>query len=221
MGMYIRKTSRKNNDGSKITYLQLAHNVWDPDKGYARPQIIHNFGRTDELDFEALERLVRSICRFLNPEAVLLRVHAAGTDEVRLENSRAFGGPWLLDQLWQNLGIREVLEQLVAKREFRTSMERVIFPMVANRALDSRSKLGVDEWVREDGHIEGLGEFSCQQWYRVMDFILESAEEIQREVYWSVANFLNLQVDLIYFDATSTYFEIEDEDDDFRRRGYS
>ena len=78
MGMYIRKTSRKNNDGSKITYLQLAHNVWDPDKGYARPQIIHNFGRTDELDFEALERLVRSICRFLNPEAVLLRVHAAG-----------------------------------------------------------------------------------------------------------------------------------------------
>ncbi len=220
--MYIRKTSRKNKDGSKVTYLQLAHNVWDPEKGYARPEIIYNFGRTDELDFAALERLVRSICRFLDPEAVLrYESMLEGNGEVHIRNARSFGGPWFLDQLWRQLGIREVLEQLGSEREFRTEMERVIFAMVANRALAPRSKLGVDEWVREDAHIEGLGEFSYQQWYRAMDFVLQGSQEIQREVYWSVASLLNLEVDLLYFDTTSTYFEIEQEDEGFRRRGYS
>ena len=220
--MYIRKTSRKNKDGSRVTYLQLAHNVWDPEKGYARPEIIHNFGRTDELDFSALERLVRSICRFLDPEAVLrYESMLEGKGEVAIRNPRAYGGPWLLDQLWERLGIRGVLEGLTADRGFRTSMERLIFAMVANRALSPQSKLGVDEWVREDAYVEGLGQFSYQQWYRAMDFLLESAEEIGREVYWSVSNFLNLEVDLLYFDTTSTYFEIEEEDEDFRRRGYS
>lgn len=42
-------------------------------------------------------------------------------------------------------------------------------------------------------------------------------------MYWSVANLLNLEVDLIYFDTTSTYFEVEpsQSEDDFRLRGFS
>jgi transposase len=46
-----------------------------------------------------------------------------------------------------------------------------------------------------------------------MDFLLDCEEEIQREVFFSVANLLNLEVDVIFFDSTSTYFEIEDEDE--------
>ncbi|MCK8824837.1 hypothetical protein MWH30_07180 [Fuchsiella alkaliacetigena] len=66
--MYIRRTSRKNKDGTKITYLQLAHNEWDSEKGYSKTNIIYSFGREDQLDREALERLVDSIERYLNPD---------------------------------------------------------------------------------------------------------------------------------------------------------
>ena len=95
--------------------------------------------------------------------------------------------------------------------------------MAANRALDPMSKRGVEEWVKEDVVISGVEEIPLQQLYRAMDFLLENEAELQKQVYSSVANLLNLEVDILYFDTTSTYFETEDEDEDggLRRRGYS
>ncbi|MDZ7800510.1 MAG: hypothetical protein U5K81_06925 [Trueperaceae bacterium] len=52
-----------------------------------------------------------------------------------------------------------------------------------------------------------------QQLYRAMDFLLEAHDEIQREVFWSVSNLFNLEVDVIFVDTTSVYFEIEGEDE--------
>ena len=53
-----------------------------------------------------------------------------------------------------------------------------------------------------------------------MDFLREADEAIQREVFFAVANLFNLEVDVLLFDTTSTYFETED-DDDFPRYGHS
>ena len=63
--MYLRRVTRRNRDGSEVAYVQLAHNVWDPVKRRSVTQVIHNFGREDRLDREALARLARSITRFL------------------------------------------------------------------------------------------------------------------------------------------------------------
>ena len=51
-----------------MTYVQLAHNVWDTQARCAKAQVLHTFGRTDDLDTEALKRLAKSIGRFLTPE---------------------------------------------------------------------------------------------------------------------------------------------------------
>jgi transposase len=59
-----------------------------------------------------------------------------------------------------------------------------------------------------------------QHLYRAMDFLLEANEQLQKDVFFGVANVFNLEVDLIYFDTTSTYFETETTDD-FRKHGYS
>ncbi len=47
--MYVRTISRKNKNGSKVTYVQLAHNIRDKDKGYPRAEVIYNFGRADDI----------------------------------------------------------------------------------------------------------------------------------------------------------------------------
>ena len=59
------------------------------------------------------------------------------------------------------------------------------------------------------------------QLYRTMDFLMEASSEIQKEVFFSVANLFNLEVALIFLDTTTTYFEIEREDeaDGIRRWG--
>src|SRR5674476_1364332 len=65
--MYLRETRRTNRDGSVVSYLQLAHNERHPDTGSPVAKVIHNFGRADTVDREALARLVSSISRFLTP----------------------------------------------------------------------------------------------------------------------------------------------------------
>ena len=63
--MYVRVSQRANKSGEKVRYLQLAHNEWDATVGVSRTKIIHSFGREDELDRAAIERLVASLTRLL------------------------------------------------------------------------------------------------------------------------------------------------------------
>jgi len=223
VGMYIRTIQRKNKDGSVVRYIQLAHNQWDPQARCAKAKVLFNFGREEEVDREALKRLVKSINRFLGPEETLRYEAETGAAPLKFISSRPLGGAWVLDRLWEELGIKGVLETLLKKRQYKTPVERAIFAMAANRALDPMSKRGVEEWVKEDVVIPGVEEIPLQQLYRAMDFLLENEAELQKQVYYSVANLLNLEVDILYFDTTSTYFEIEDEDEDggLRRRGHS
>ena len=222
--MFIRTTQRKNRDGTSVRYLQLAHNVRDPETGIPQARIIHNFGREDQLDREGLARLVNSISRFLDPEVALA---SQAPRDMRLMSSRAMGGTFLLDSLWKNLGIEKMLLELLLRRRYSMECERVIFALVANRALGPCSKLSACDWAAREVMISGLSDIQVQHAYRAMDFLLEAEEEIQHEVFFSCASLLNLEVDLLFFDTTSTYFETEEEDTDgkgekgFRVRGHS
>ena len=81
--------------------------------------------------------------------------------------------------------------------------------MVANRALEPLSKLSCAAWVGERVTIPGLAELSDDQCYRAMDWLTQIEAELAEQVYWAVANLLNLEVDLLFFDTTSTYFELD------------
>ena len=98
--MYLRETKRRNRDGSTVSYLQLAHSERHPDTGVPSAKVIHNFGRADSVDRDALARLVQSISRFLEPEQALTVAHGA---EVEVLDSRRLGGAWVLDRLWRRL----------------------------------------------------------------------------------------------------------------------
>jgi transposase len=215
--MYVRTISRKNKDGSTTTYVQLAHNIRDPKNGFARAQVVHTFGRADSLDVAAIRRLVKSLCRFISPEDAL---QARSPAALRFIRSAPLGGAYLLRQVWERLGLQTVLKQALAKRHFASPVEWAIFAMVANRALAPDSKRGVEDWVKEDVALGNPEPISLQTLYRAMDFLLAQDAQLQREVFFATADLLNLEVDLLFFDTTSTYVECEEEDD-FRRFGHS
>jgi len=216
--MYLRETRRRNRDGSEVAYLALAHNERDLVTGMPKARVIHNFGRADMVDRAGLARLVKSISRFLDPgEAVAA---TAGAGEVRVLDSRPMGTAWVADRLWERLGIAQ---QIIAVAERRKGpgrrvdpavVERVIFAMVANR-LSPRplSKLAGCSWVANRVFIPGLVEVSDDACYRAMDFFLTALGELQETVFFSVANLLNLEVDILFFDTSSTYWETETADD--------
>ena len=106
------------------------------------------------------------------------------------------------------------LPVVLGERRFTTDVERVLFALVANRALAPASKLAAAEWVTEDAHIPGLEAMDEDQCYRAMDLLVEADTEgkLQEAVFFACADLLNLEVDLLFFDTTSTYFERDEPD---------
>ena len=206
-----------------MAYLQLAHKVRDPDTGKPRDVVLHHFGREDSLDVEQIRRLINSLSRFL-PEADRAALQASqelGT-AVKIDQVLSFGGTWLLDQLWKRLKLDKTIEGLAEDRQFRVDIERLIFAMVANRALAPSSKLGLEQWVGGRVAVPDLDSVAVQQLYRAMDFLVAHGKAIQKNVFFSVSSLLNLEVDLLFFDTTSTYFETEEADEEgLRRFGHS
>jgi Transposase DDE domain len=211
--MYLRSTPRRNKDGSEVRYLQLAHNVWDPQLRRSKVQVVYNFGREDHANREALQRLVASVTRFLDPDAAL----AAAAGGLEFTESRPLGGAWALDGLWTRLGIGREMRRLLKGRRLGDSAERVLFALAANRALAPSSKLAAARWVNEDVMIAGLPVTSDDACYRAMDWLLEIRDDLERKVFDSLADLLSLEVDLLFFDTTSTYFETGQADEPVAR----
>ncbi|GMA62854.1 IS1634 family transposase [Alicyclobacillus fastidiosus] len=219
--MYIRRISRKNKNGSVTSYVQLAHNERNPKTGNPQAKVLYHFGREDEVDMDGLKRLAASISRFLGDEPVA----SEPKDSVQLSllDSKTFGTAYIVDSLWHELGVGQAISKRLAQRKYEAPIERAIFAMVANRALDPSSKLGMEDWVKRDIALPGVENFEVHQGYRAMDFLIESDVDIQREVFETVADLLNLEVDLLFFDTTSSYFEMDDEpeEDSLKQPGYS
>jgi Transposase DDE domain len=208
--MYLRETRRTNRDGSVVAYLQLAHNERHPQTGSSVAKVIHNFGRAEHVDRDALARLVSSISRFLTPE----QARTAAGAEVEILDSRHLGGAWTLDRIWERLGIGAAIRRVAAGRRLDgDAVERVVFALVARRALEPGSKLAGTKWVAERVAIEGCVGFTDDAAYAGMDFLLDALDEIASEIFSAVAHLLNLDLDLIFVDTTSTYWELDGADE--------
>jgi len=208
--VYVKASSRKTKDGQVIRYLQLAHNEWDAQAGVSRTKVLHSFGREDEIDKDAVRRLVTALSRLLDPADALA---ATSGGELTLTSSRPLGGTYVLDQLWRRLGLDAVIRRELAGRKLDPRVERVLFALVANRALAASSKLAATGWIAGDVHIDGLDEISDDACYRAMDYLLTIEPGLAQEAYFKVTDLLNLEVDLLFFDTTSTYFETGEADE--------
>jgi len=208
--VYVKASSRKTKDGQVIRYLQLAHNEWDAQAGISRTKVLHSFGREDELDRDAVKRLVSALSRLLDPADA---VAATSAGELTLTSSRPIGGTYALDQMWRRLGLDAVIRRQLAGRKLDPRVERVLFALVANRALAASSKLAATGWIAGDVHIDGLEEISDDACYRAMDYLLTIEPDLAKEAYFQVTDLLSLEVDLLFFDTTSTYFETGEADE--------
>jgi hypothetical protein len=208
------KTTKRENKSGTVRYLHLAHNEWDPAKGRAVPKVLFTFGREDQLDRDAVKRLVASLSKLLEPGDALA---ATAASDLEFTSSVPFGGTYALDHLWHQLKIDQIVSRVGqpkrGRRRDMTATERVLFALVANRALAPSSKLAAADWITCDTHIDRLPEIGEQPCYRAMDWLHEVKDDLEKQVFDEVATLLNLEVDLLFFDTTSTYFELEEPDE--------
>ena len=125
------------------------------------------------------ERLVASVARHLEPG----KARAIAAEGLEFAESRPLGGTWVLDALWERLGIGPAMRDLLKGRRLDPSAERVLFALTANRALAPSSKLAAARWASEDVLITGLPATSDDACYRAMDWLLEIRGALEKAVF--------------------------------------
>lgn len=227
VGMYLRTTRRKNADGSVVSYYQLAQNVRDPESGQVTAKVLHNFGRAEELDPDALRRLCQSIGRVCGATVTVPLAPAKGSKDsdsstgswalaegIELLRTVELGPVVLIEALWERLGLRSCLEQAAREEALEAPHERALFAMVANRLCEPLSKLGVwDRWL-EGVYLPSCWDLKLEQLYWAMDMFLRHAAKVEEMVFFRTANLFNLEVDLVFYDTTSAEFCVDFEDKD-------
>jgi hypothetical protein len=230
--MYLRITQRRNRDGSTVAYYALAENAWNAAAKRSEAQIVHNFGRADQVDREGLKRLVDSINRVLDQDDAVTR----GAQEIpQIELDRVFelGVVLAARTLWEDLGIGAAIRRCIAEGGLTAPHEAALFAMAANRLEQPGSKLAcATRWLPDVAFLPDADGLAVDQLYRALDFLAVWSDRIEREVFLQAADLFRLDVDLIFYDTTTAYFEIDEADEQseewggklyapLRRRGHS
>jgi transposase len=220
--MYLRTTRRQNKDGSVVEYYQLAHNERHPVTGKPVAKIIHNFGRTDQLDREQLVRLCRSIARVCNLTVVdpysqeqdqLTAAAAPLPGGLKIDRTVTLGTVLAIEGLWEKVGLKKTLADIAKTARTPAVYERALFAMTANRLCDPDSKLGVwDRWL-ETVYLPSCDQLKLRHMYEAMDLLYQHAAEVEKTLFFHTANLFNLEVDLIFYDTTTASFSVDFEDD--------
>jgi len=218
--MYLRTTKRKNRDGTQVAYYQLAESAWNPEKRRSEAKILYSFGRADELDSDQLLRLADSIRRVCSGEGEKPRSKPKPVvdafEDLDMLPARELGGFYAIEALWERVGLREIVSKLKqSRRSGRAQHEVALLAMVANRLLAPSSKLACYDWLLKRVHFPEGSELRLSQLYRSLDVLAKHADAVEEAAFWKLADLFSLDVDLIFFDTTTTYFEIDREDGEF------
>ncbi len=210
---------RQKKSGNR-TYLQVVENRWEG--GRSKQRVVATLGRLDQLrDNGRLEGLLRSGAKFCE-SVLLLAAHRRGeTTEVR---TRSVGPAMIFERLWQQTGCKEVVQRLLRGRKFRFRVERALFLTVLHRLLDPGSDRAAEKW-KSAFQIEGADDVQLHQTYRAMAWLGEKlsadqqagatpfsprcTKDLVEEGLFLERRDLFSDLDLVFFDTTSIYFEGE------------
>lgn len=210
--MFIR--SKKS---GRYEYLQVVHN--ERIDGKVKQHVIATLGRRDVLEASGqLDGLASSCAQFAERVAVL---DAYRKDAQQPAETVRFGPPLVFGRLWEELGIGDVLEDLLSGRKFQFPVERAVFLTVLHRLFDPGSDRAAEVWAPHYG-IGGTDQLQLHHLYRAMAWLGEPLpageqghstpfaprmvkDQIEEALFHRRRDLFS-ELSMVFFDTTSIYF---------------
>ena len=145
---------------------------------------------------------------------------------VRVENRRAFGGPWLGLELVDALGLKEFLARTIPRGDEDIPWSLMALVLIVCRLCKPSSELHISEHIFIHSALADLlgipaEKINEQRLYRALDALLPYKEALEVFLKNRLGELFGLEYDLLLYDVTSTYFEGQAPRNPQARRGYS
>lgn len=204
--MYVKQVKSKNH-----VYLKICESYRD--KGKPRQRVLANLGRLDVLQSRGLEKVVHQLSSFL-PNKNPYHKDISTMEEMARYNYGfvAYG------KLWEMLGLTKMLRDITRQSKLEFDISKVVFSMVVNRLLEPSSKLY--HFNHKNKYLGLNEELELHQIYRALDVLAENKEEIELRLFERQRDLFNLELDIVFYDVTTFYFESR-EVDELRAYGFS
>ncbi len=197
-------------NASQAAVWRKAIEVLDEDAGHARTMALFAEDR----------------CTGLAPDASVVQLRLS---QMRLCRPRQWGACWLAGQLWQALQLDQFWTDRLPPSRKGTRWDQILQVLVAYRLIAPGSEWKLHrDWFGKSAMADLLGaDFGlaeAHKLYACHDLLLQHKDALFSHLTARWRDLFNANFDVLLYDLTSTYFEINASDvaeGDKRRHGYS
>ena len=182
-----------------------------------KQRVLATLGQYDALAASGkIDDLARSFHKFTTNVQV---IDAQREGSLQAHSTKSIGPALVFDRIWSELGIRDVIQEKLEGKRFRFSVERAIFLTVLHRLFDPGSDRSAEHW-KNDYKIAGTEGLELHHLYRAMSWLgdsfiqlgnnpltLRTRKDLIEEELFRRNRDLFSNLDLVFFDTTSLYFE--------------
>lgn len=195
-------------------YLQIVQTHREGKK--VKQRIISTLGRLEDLqDKGDIDSILSSLSKF--SDEVLLHLSKGGQPT---SEALTIGPVLIFSRLWKEIGLQAILNKLLSERKYEFHVELAIFIVVLHRLFISGSDRSCEVWMK-DYRIDGSEDLLLHHFYRAMAFLGSPLEDqagktpfaprcikdlIEEKLFSSRRN-LFTELEMVFFDTTSIYFE--------------
>ena len=205
--MFPRIKGYKKN-GTTYEYLVISKSIYKEGKG-SYTKDIANLGNIKSFKTKDINNLIDGLIRIFKLEKFSL------TDDIQITESLEHGSIIFWKKLWDKLKLSQLIKREIKLKNNRIELEveKYIEMMTVNRCIEPLSKLGTTRWIPMTCYKEMKGykdlPLNVTLFYRSMDHLLSIKEELERNIYDKMKNLFSINVNMTFYDITSTYFYAE------------
>lgn len=126
-------------------------------------------------------------------------------------------GYLFLQDIYYKLELNDICEDISSRHQFKFDLNNILSNLIYSRIIYPSSKLKTLELSK---NFLEQPNFEYQHIERALPILCEEMDFIQSEVYKNSSKYSKRNNNILYYDCTNYYFEIEQEDD-FRKYGKS
>jgi len=207
---FIRIEKKKSGD-----YIRIVRAVRK--NGKSTHQTLYSLGKVQDYTPEQLIRIANKLKQAAGeslPE--LISIKNQQLEELGRYN---YGFYLIYHRILCYYGLDKILHRIERKKKLSFNLTNVVMLMLIERLHDPVSKRG--NYFNQEDYL-GIDKVKLQHLYRSLDYLADNQRYLQQHIFQTNRNLFNQQLDVVFYDVTTFYFESEvEQEGGLRQKGFS